>query len=81
MAVIINGLKELLSDMEYYKKMFPETYTTIESIKETLSTDPYESEVGIEVSPEWEDKCYGFEIEKITPSGDVICEYLGIMKV
>lgn len=81
MAVIIDGLKELLSDIEYYKKMFPETYTTIESIKETLSTDPCECVSGIEVSPEWEDKCYGFEIKKVTPRGDVLCEYLGIMKV
>lgn len=80
MAVIINGLKKLLSDIEYYKKMFPKTHTTIESIKDTLSADPYECIAGIEVSSEWEDKCYAFEVEKITPRGDVFCKYLGVSK-
>lgn len=79
MSVVIDGLKDLLGDIEFYKNMFPETYTTIDSINETIQEEPF-GICGIQVSPEWEDKCYAFEVQKVTPKNDIFCKYLGVWK-
>lgn len=70
----------LTKDIEVYKKMFPNTYTTLEDIEKRLeSMDGIDGYFGIEVSSEWEDKCYGFECTRL--KGDMyVIEYEGVWK-
>ena len=82
---IINGVVELMQHIAEYAVMFPNTYTTFEWIEDALQHmcdsghglggGPF----GFEVSPEWEDKCYGFEVERIEGE-QVYFKYLGIWK-
>lgn len=61
---------DLNQDIERYKEMFPDSYTSYDSVKERLQTrmdDPVGAKFGIEVSSEWQDKCFGFEVDKQTP--------------
>lgn len=70
----------LSNDIEAYKKMFPNTYTTREDIEKRLeSMDNIDGYFGIEVSSEWEDKCYGFGCARL--NGDTyVIEYEGVWK-
>ncbi len=72
---------EFVQDAGCYKAMFPQTYTSIDNVKSALQKD-YDTTgggiLGIQVSPEWEDKCYGFEF--VTDNPVITFEYLGIMK-
>ena len=79
---IIYGVVDLMERIAEYANKFPDNYTTYEQIEDTLqerSEDPIGSMLGIPVSPEWEDRCYGFEVLGI--DGDVaIVNYIGLMK-
>lgn len=57
---------DLNEDIERYKELFPESYTSYDAVKEKLRTrmdDPVGAKFGIEVSSEWQDKCFGFEVD------------------
>lgn len=79
---IIIGTVELCEQIVEYAKMFPDTYTTYDSIENTLQRICDEGRVGgvfgIQVSPEWEDRCYGFE--PYTQGEQVFFKFLGMMK-
>lgn len=74
--------QQLKEDIEIYKSMFPDTYTTFENLMDYLKTDYNDGNsgglIGFEVSSEWEDKCYGFEYQGNQP--DITYEYVGIVK-
>lgn len=73
---------DLNHDIERYKEMFPESYTSYDAVKERLQTrmdDPVGAKFGIEVSSEWQDKCFGFEVDKQTPRATHFV-YLGTWK-
>lgn len=74
--------QQLKEDIEIYKSMFPDTYTTFENLMDYLKTDYNNGYpgglIGFEVSSEWEDKCYGFEYQGNQP--DITYEYVGIVK-
>lgn len=78
----IDNCHDLLEDIEKYKKFFPQTYTTIDGIKDVLKqrvNDPVGFVFGIDVSTEWQGKCFGFEVDKVTPE-TTFFKYLGIWK-
>lgn len=67
----ILNYKEFNECFEEYKAMFPETHTTKEEIIKALNQDYQETGgidfFAIEVSSDWEDRCYGFEFAGDTP--------------
>lgn len=74
----ITNIQQLKEDIETYKAMFPDTYTTLEKLMNCLEADYRRGPGGLfgfEVSKEWEDKCYAFEY-----IGNETYEYVGIMK-
>lgn len=74
----IKNLEALKERIEYYKKMFPNTYTTLEDIYETFENYPCNSYCGISVSnEEWPDKCYTFDV---CADKEFDCEFLGMGK-
>lgn len=78
---IDNGI-DLINDIKEYEVMFPNTYTTLEDIETNLrkkANNPVGAIFGIEVSSEWPDKCYGFEIDRIIGNTTFI-RYMGIWK-
>ena len=79
---IIYGVVDLMERIAEYANKFPDNYTTYEQIEDTLqerSEDPVGSILGIQVSPKWEDRCYGFKLDKVL--GEVAhFQYLGIWK-
>ena len=80
--IIIENYQDLLIRIEEYKRMFPNSYTTVEEIKKQLASDefrPVGEVFGISVSSEWSDKCYGFEVDRQTPT-TCFYRYLGIWK-
>ena len=82
--VVIHNVHDLIERIEEYKRMFPESHTSMDMIKSILSDPKYEYAppgliFGVSVSPEWEDKCYGFEVEKQTPT-TVYFRFLGMWK-
>lgn len=82
MAIFIDNIHDLLEDIKEYKTMFPNTYTSYDEIRRRLEKEefgPPGLTLGIEVSSEWPDKCYGFEIDKQGPQ-NVIFLYVGIWK-
>lgn len=79
---IIN-IKKLEEDIAEYKKMFPETAISLDNIKESLWEDYKRNGdktglFGLSVSPEWEDKCYGFEFNPESHEPSYV--YVGICK-
>lgn len=81
--VIIENEHDLYERVQEYKQMFPETYTTPEQIREGLKrrvNEPKGLIFGISVSSEWKEKCYGIEVEQVTPETTTF-RYLGIWKV
>ncbi len=65
-----------------YKEKFPNSYTSMDEIEKTLRErqyDPVGQVFGISVSAEWLDRCFGFEVDKVTPDS-VYFQYLGIWK-
>lgn len=83
LTVNIINEDDLKTSIEEYKSMFPKSYTNFEKLKSKLismyDNDNESSVFGIEVSPEWEDKCYGFKYVTNTP--ELTYEFIGIMKV
>lgn len=80
--VIINNGMDLHNDMQFYKKKFSETYTTENDIKSIVyahENDPVGSVFGIQVASDFEDKCYGFEIDKVDAKRTFV-QYVGIWK-
>ena len=80
--VFIDNIHDLLEDIERYKQMFPASHTSFEQINEQLEAkdgEPVGSTFGISVADDWEDKCYGFESDKVTPQ-NTIFRYVGIWK-
>lgn len=80
--IIIEKFQDLLEDIERYKQQFPKTHLPYKEIKEALEkreNDPVGSMFGINVATDWEDKCYGFEIDRVTPQATHIL-YVGVWK-
>lgn len=80
--ILIDNIHDLLEDIENYKSMFPDSYTSIQQIKKELEDKgdtPVGTVFGISVSEEWQDKCYGFETDRVTPSYTLF-KYVGIWK-
>ncbi len=75
----IDNLSELLNHIEEYKKMFPSTYTSLDTIKSNLKSYEVDGICGISVSLAYPDKCYGFKAVRITPEM-VVWNYEGIWK-
>ena len=80
--VFINNYMDLLNDMRFYKQKFPSTHNTMKSIKTIVNRhhgDPVGSVFGVEVASDWNEKCYGFEIDRVT-SDNTYVYYVGIWK-
>ncbi|MBQ7462444.1 MAG: hypothetical protein IJS63_09370 [Bacteroidaceae bacterium] len=80
--IFIDNIQDLLRDIERYKQMFPTSYTTYEQLKMLLEDkdgEPVGSTFGFSVAGEYEDKCYGFESDMVTPT-NTIFRYMGIWK-
>lgn len=73
---------DLNERIEEYKEMFPDSYTDFDAVKDVLRKhmdDPVGQVFGISVASDWQDKCFGFEVEKQTPKATHFI-YLGIWK-
>lgn len=73
---------DLQNDMHFYQEKFPSTHTTYNSIKTIVNGhdgDPVGAVFGVEVASDWNEKCYGFEIDKVT-SENTYVQYVGIWK-
>lgn len=82
MAIIIDKLHDLLGDIEKYRKMFPDTFTGIDNIRERLKREelgPPGRTLGIKVSSKLQEECYGFELDRQCPP-NTIFKYVGIWK-
>lgn len=82
MNVIIDNSHDLLERIDEYKHIFPDTYTDMTRIKEVLETNynaPVGHVFGVEISKEWQDKCFGFEVCKVTPDATYF-RYIGVWK-
>lgn len=80
--IFIDNILDLERDIQSYKEMFPETYRDYDFIKNVAErhyNDPVGFVFGVEVSSAWQDKCYGFEVEKVTPEHTYI-RYIGVWK-
>ena len=82
MKVYIQNLYELAERIEEYITMFPKTHTTIENIqngllKEYERTNGNTGLFGLQVSPEWESRCYGFEFVSHKP---ITFRFVGMFK-
>ena len=80
--VFIDNIVSLHEDIAYYSQRFPNSHTTYEDLKKALdkrADDPVGSTFGLSVAGEYEDKCYGFEIDKVAPQYTHIL-YLGTWK-
>jgi len=82
MLTVIERFHDLIEDMEAYKRQFPETAVPYARIKESLEervNDPVGSTFGLSIATDWEDKCYGFEVDRVTPETTVF-RYCGTWK-
>ena len=80
--IFIDGIHDLLEDIEKYKMQFPETHLPYEKVKQALEkreNDPVGSVFGINVATDWEDKCYGFEVDRVRPDATIFL-YCGTWK-
>lgn len=80
--VFIDNIVNLHEDIAYYKRMFPDSFTTYDEIRKNLKgreNDPVGSIFGVSVAGENLDKCYGFEIDKEDAQNTYI-RYIGIWK-
>jgi hypothetical protein len=81
MKVKIVGLKDLMDRITEYGVMFPKTYTTLGGVRNSLLAD-YERHggttalFGVQVSPEWEDRCYGFQY--IGNGHEIVYKFVGM---
>ena len=84
MRPIIKNVVQLLKDIAYYNNMFPDaepfSYDGFEqSIEEHQDDWPEGLICGISVSPEWEDKCFVFDVLENNGKSFVV-EYKGVGK-
>lgn len=82
MNILIDNCIDLAEHIEEYKRLFPDSYTDMKIIEKRLKereNEPCGCVFGIEVSTEWQDKCFGFEIDKVTPT-TVYFRYMGVWK-
>lgn len=82
MILKIINKDELLKDLEAYKKMFPSSFKTLDSIEECLRSvagSAGTGKFGLSVSTEWPDKCYLFEC-MLRSEEEAFFEYLGLSK-
>lgn len=83
MKVEIIGIEELRDRIAEYSVMFPKTYTNLKDIKQSL-LDDFEKRggtrrlFGIQVAPDWEDKCYGFQY--VGNDKEAVYKFLGMWK-
>lgn len=78
---VVYNCNRLKNDIEYYKKMFPDTYIGFDELIGSVKKEMTGCNIvaGFSVSPEWEDKCYMFE-SKVNVNGTTEIEYIGIGK-
>lgn len=78
---LIENTDDIIRDIGVYEAMFPDSYTSYESIKQALDglEDEKNSVFGIQVSSEWPDRCYGFEIKKEILRVPIF-RYIGLFK-
>lgn len=80
--IFIENIQDLDRDMQSYKEKFPKTYRNYSFIKDVAKkhyNDPVGVVFGVEISSEYQDECYGFEIEKVTPKHTYL-RYIGVWK-
>lgn len=80
------NLPQLLKDMEEYRKMFPISYTDMDKVFNVLKQHMEVKHVddwcfGIEVSSDWQDKCYVFEAVESAITANVWFKYNGVGKI
>lgn len=83
MKVKIIGFRELQDRIATYSVIFPKTYTNLKDIKQSLLDDfkmrgGTRALFGIQVAPDWEDKCYGFQY--VGNDKEVVYKFIGIWK-
>ena len=84
MRPLINEVVQLCKDIAYYANMFPDvepvTYDQIEQNIEKYQ-DRYNvgDTFGYSVSPEWEDKCFCFQV-LIKDETQFVVQYIGVYK-
>ena len=80
--LFVNNLANLMEDIERYKQQFPGSYTSYSEIRKALEKredDPMGSTFGISIAGEWQDRCYGFEVDKVNAT-QTFFRYLGTWK-
>lgn len=80
--IFIDRIHDLLEDIERYTRQFPETHLSYGDIKKALEkreNDPVGVVFGINVATDWKDKCYGFEVDRVTPDSTIFL-YSGTWK-
>ena len=67
---MIDNCIDLAERIAEYKAKFPETHTDIGTIEKHLQErgNPCGSVFGIEIASDWPDKCFGFEVDRVTPT-------------
>lgn len=80
--VVIDCIHDLIEDIQSYRNMFPKTYTKYDDIVEIIKEredDPVGSMFGIQVSKDYEDRSYGFEIDRVVGENTYV-RYMGLWK-
>ena len=80
--IFIDRIHDLLEDIERYTIQIPETHLSYGDIKKALEkreNDPVGVVFGINVATDWKDKCYGFEVDRVTPDSTIFL-YSGTWK-
>ncbi len=78
----IDRTMDLLTDMQVYKNDFPDTCTKLEEVKKMCKNhenDPVGSVFGVQVDSDLQERCYGFEIDRVKGE-ETIIRYVGIWK-
>lgn len=80
--IFIDNCIDLAERIAEYKAKFPKTFTGMGTIKNHLqerANDPCGAVFGIEVASDWPDKCYGFEVDRVTPTATYF-RFVGVWK-
>lgn len=79
---MIDNCIDLAERIAEYKAKFPETYTDMRTIEKHLQereNDPCGAVFGIEIASDWPDKCFGFEVDRVTPT-TIFFRFIGVWK-
>lgn len=82
MNIMIDNCIDLAERIAEYKAKFPDTHTDMRTIEKHLQereNDPCGGVFGIEVASDWQDKCFGFEVDRVTPT-TIFFRFLGVWK-